>query len=244
MENADLSKPLMDAQAFLEKVMAAGKELAVEGKERSAGVTAKSKALAKQGEDVLIDKLGIEDTAQGRDALRKGAATGAAAGALALLLGSRSGRKLAVLGGLAGLGTLAYKAYEKNGGKMPSSLDEAIGVLKGPKASARSEALIAAMIAAAKADGSLDDAEMAFINAHEAVDANGLKSALSTHPDARAIAKMADSAQAAREIYAVSCRVANGLNPKERDYLDSLAMALKLDPELAARIETDVRTGS
>lgn len=233
-----------NAQDILEQIMAAGRELAAEGKAQTAGVTAKSKKLAKQGEDVLIDKLGIEDSDSGRDALRKGAATGAAAGALALLLGSRSGRKIAVLGGLAGLGTLAYKAYEKNGGKMPGSLDEAIGLLKGPKAEYRAQALIAAMVAAAKADGSLDEAELSFIKAHKNVDADGLKAALNTAPDAKAIAKLGDSPQAAREIFAVSCRVANGDNEAERDYLDTLAMALDLDPELAARIETEMRTGS
>ncbi len=239
-----MTETTIDAKALLEHIMAAGRDMVAEGKEKTAGVTAKSKALAKQGEDVLIDKLGIENTDSGRDALRKGAATGAAAGALALLLGSRSGRKLAVLGGLAGLGTLAYKAYEKNGGKMPGSLDEAIGLLKGPKAEFRAQALIAAMVAAAKADGSVDEAEMAFIKAHKNVDADGLKAALNTAPDAKAIAKLADSPQAAREIYAVSCRVATDDNPLERAYLDSLAMALDLDPELAARIETEMRTGS
>ena len=234
----------IDARALLEQIMAAGRDMVTAGKEKTAGVTTKSKALAKQGEDALIDKLGIEDTDAGRDALRKGAATGAAAGALALLLGSRSGRKLAVVGGLAGLGTLAYKAYEKNGGKMPGSLNEAIGLLKGPKAEYRAQALIAAMVAAAKADGTIDDAELSFIKAHKSVDAEGLKAALSTNPDARAIAKLADGPQAAREIFAVSCRVANGDSPAERDYLDALAMALDLDPELAARIETEMRTGS
>ena len=48
----------------------------------------------------------------------------------------------------------------------------------------------------------------------------------------------------ALEIYGASCRIANGLNPRERNYLDSLAMELRLDPEIAARVETDVRTGS
>lgn len=232
------------AQEMLEQIMSAGKELAAEGKVKTAGVTKKSKELAAKGEDFLVDKLGIEDTEVGRAALRKGAAVGAGAGALALLLGSRSGRKLAVMGGLAGLGTLAYKAYQKNGGKMPKSMNEAVGLLKGPKADARAQALIAAMVAAAKADGEISNAELALIKAHNSTDAEALKTALSAEPDAKAIAAMADSDQGAREIYAVSCRVASGLSPSERDYLDALAMALRLDPELAARIETDVRTGS
>ena len=73
--------------------------------------------------------------------------------------------------------------------------------------------------------------------------AKPLKAALSQASNPKTIAALAGSQQEAREIYAVSCRVANGLNAKERDYLDRLAMALELDPELAARIETDVRTG-
>ena len=70
-----------------------------------------------------------------------------------------------------------------------------------------------------------------------------LRQALAHPSDAASIAKLADSEQAAREIYAASARIANGLNAAERDYLDALAMGLKLDPELAARLETDVRTG-
>ena len=42
---------------------------------------------------------------------------------------------------------------------------------------------------------------------------------------------------------AVSARVADSINPAERDYLDRLAMALRLDPEAAALIETEVRNG-
>lgn len=239
-----MSDVKVTAQNLLEQILAAGKELAAEGKAQTAGVTAKSKDLAAKGEDYLVDKLGVDDTDQGREALRKGLATGAGAGALALLLGSRSGRKLAMVGGLAGLGTLAYKAYQKNGGKMPSSLDDAIGLLKGPKANARANALIAAMVAAAKADGEISEAELALIKAHKSASPEMLHAALADEPDAKAIAAMADSDQGAREIYAVSCRVASGLSPKERDYLDALAMALRLDPELAARIETDMRTGS
>lgn len=242
----DLSK--MNAQDLLEQIISTGKDLASQGKSRSADVTAKvtkqSKQLASKGEDYLVDKLKIEDTEEGRQALRKGVATGAGAGALALLLASRSGRKLAVLGGLAGLGTVAYKAYQKNGGKMPKSMDEAIGLLKGPQAAARADTLVSAMIAAAKADGNISDAELAYIKAHEHTDVDALKIAINGTPDAAAIAALADSDQAAREIYAASCRVVDGLNEKTRDYLDELAMALKLDPELAARLETDVRTGS
>lgn len=230
----------LNIQDLLDEVLKSGKELASEGKARTAGMTEKGKEFGLKGEDLLIDKLGLEDTAAIRNALRKGVGTGAAAGGLLLLLSSKSGRKLATLGGLAGLGTLAYKAYQKNGGKMPNWKEEVVGLISGPKAAARSEAILRAMIAAAKIDGEITDMEMALIKDHD--EAN-LGDILEQEPDPRAIARLADSEQAEREIYAASCRIANGLNAKERDYLDNLAMALRLDPELAARIETDVRTG-
>lgn len=239
-----MSQAQITAQDLLERILAASKDVAAETKSRSGELTAKGKDLAAKGEDILVDKLGIEDTEAGREALRKGVGTGAAAGALALLLSSKSGRKLATMGGLAALGTVAYKAYQKNGGKMPENWkDEIAGMLKGPKAEARSEAILRAMIAAAKADDEISEDEMTVIKAVDKAALPVLEKALAQEPNAKEIAGLADSDQARREIYAASCRIANGLNPKERDYLDELAMAMRLDPELAAQIETDVRTG-
>ncbi len=236
-----MSNTQINPQDLLEQILSAGQELANRGRSQTQELTAKGKEVAAKGEDYLVDKLGLEDTEVAREALRKGVGTGAAAGALALLLSSRSGRKLITMGGMAGLGTLAYKAHKA--GKMPTSAQDVIGLLTGPKASARSEVLLQAMIAAAKADGEIHDDEMDLIRAHDNGAVDALKMAINQTPDARQIAQLSDSPQAAAEIYAVSCRIANGLNPKERDYLDTLAMALKLDPEIAARIETDVRTG-
>lgn len=233
----------ISAQQLLDKILSAGRDIVAESQTRSGELTAKGKEIAAKGEDVLIDKLGIEDTETSREALRKGVGVGAAAGALALLLSSRSGRKVATLGGLAGLGMLAYQAYQKNGGEMPNWREEVSGFLGGTKADNRAEMLIRAMVAAAKADGTINENELTLIKAHEAATLSLLKSALSQKPDAREIASLADSQQAAREIYAVSARIADGLTARERDYLDQLAMALKLDPEFAAHIETDVRTG-
>ena len=231
------------AQDLLDQILKTGREWAEDGKAQSNDLLKRGKVIAAQGEDILADKLGIEDTKAGRDALRKGMGAGAAAGALALLLSSRSGRKMATLGGLAGVGVLAYKAFQKNGGQIPNWKDEVVGMIAGPKGEARSDALLRAMIAAAKADGAISTDEMAIITAHEGEGTAMLEDVLAQEPKPRDIARLADSPQAAREIYAVSCRIADGLSAQERDYLDALAMALQLDPELAARIETNVRTG-
>ncbi|MCF6220979.1 MAG: tellurite resistance TerB family protein [Robiginitomaculum sp.] len=238
-----MAQSQLNVQDLLDQFLNSSRELVAQGKEQTKGLTAKGKEIAAKGEDILVDKLGIEDNETSRSALRKGVGAGAAAGALALLLSSRSGRKLALLGGLAGLGTVAYKAYQKNGGTMPKSAQDIIGLLKGDKAEARAGVILQAMIAAAKADGHVNEAELALIKALDKGAADGLEIALQKPVSAREIAALADSEQAAREIYAASARVANGLNPAERDYLDRLAMALNLAPELAARLETDVRTG-
>lgn len=236
-----MTEQTLSVQDLLNQILNEGKNLAKKAGENSGQLTAKGKEIAAKGEDMLVDKLGIEDTDVSRDALRKGVGAGAAAGALALLLSSRSGRKMATIGGLAGLGMLAFKAHQA--GKMPSSVDDVVGLLSGPAADTRAQVLLSAMVAAAKADGEIHDDELALIKAHDSASVAGLEAALNTPSNPKAIAAMASSAQAGAEIYAVSARVANGLNPKERDYLDALAMALRLDPDLAARIETDVRTG-
>ncbi|WP_409432075.1 DUF533 domain-containing protein [Litorimonas sp. RW-G-Af-16] len=236
-----MSSTQLQAQELLEQILAQGRALLADGKSQIPELTTKGKALAKQGEDVLIDKLGMDDTEAIRAKIRKQAKYAGAAGAIALLLQSRSARKLATLGGLGALGMVAYRAHQR--GAMPKDFNDAIGLLKGDAGNARAEVLLKAMVAAAKADGRIDAEEQALIDAHEGASNSDLQAILDTPASAKVIASMAKSDQMAAEIYAVSCRVANGLNPKERDYLDQLAMAMRLDPEAAAQIETEMRTG-
>ena len=148
---------------------------------------------------------------------------------------------MATLGGLSALGVLAYKAYQN--GEMPTTKDDVIGLITGKASNERAQTLLKAMIAAAQADGQLNDAEKEMINGYNKDGADALEALLGETASASDIASLSNSDQESREIYAISCRVADGLNAAERDYLDQLAMALRLDPELAARIETDVRTG-
>jgi uncharacterized membrane protein YebE (DUF533 family) len=175
-------------------------------------------------------------------------AGGAAAGVMALLLGTKTGRSIGktgvVLGGLGMLGKLAYDAYQKNAG--PAALPEAapVGQLEGPQAEGRSAAILIAMIAAAKADGHIDADEKAAIQSKLAElgpDAQSiLMDEIAKPLDAGAIAALADSEQAGREIYAVSVLVCRADHAQERAYLDALAGALKLDPAVAREIESAV----
>ncbi len=204
----------------------------------------KGKEIASKGEDFLVDSLGLDDNEETRNALRKGVGVGAAAGALAILMASRSGRNLVKIGGIAGLGTLAYKAYQKNGGTEPEESQGLIQTLKGEQAEKRTTAILKAMVGAAKADGHISMREKKLINSYNQSAKSPVKEVLNSPTSFKLIASLVDSQQAAREIYAAAARVANGINKKEREYLDNLARCLKLDPEIAARLETDVRTGS
>jgi len=228
------------AQALLDQILGKGQNLVKKVKNTdTAELTAKGKKMYKQGEDALAEKLGVGDDAESRMKLRVGSA--AAAGALALLLGNRSGRKLATLGGLGGLGYIAYKAQQA--GKLPGSMKEAMALIKGQAQPNRAEVLLVAMVSAAKADGDVSPEELAMLDGLAGIDAEDIRTVLAKDADPVAVAALAENKQMALEIYGASCRIANGLNPRERNYLDQLAMELRLDPEMAARVETDVRTG-
>lgn len=237
--------PATSAQALLEQILGPeilGKGQALFDKVKStdtAELTTKGKEMFKQAEDALADKLGVEEDAESRKKLRLG--TAVTAGALALILRDRSNRKLAALGGLGGLGYLAYKAQQA--GNLPKSFDEVKDLLSGNAPANRADVLLQAMVAAAKADGHVSVDELAILDALNGVETADVQAVLDTDDDPSSIAALARNDQMALEIYGVSCRVANGLNPRERNYLDRLAMELRLDPEVAARIETDVRTG-
>lgn len=209
--------------------------------EASGKLSVAAQNLGKQGEDFLIDKLGMDDTEAARSQIRQQAKYAGLAGGLALLIKSRSARKVATLGGLAALGAIAYKGHKR--GKMPESFKEAVGLLTGEDAEDRADRLVRAMIAAAKADGIVTDDERAIISAYPGTDEDSLNALLEMTADPVAIAALATSDQCGAEIYAVSARVADGTIPADRNYLDRLAMALRLDPDAAALIETEVRTG-
>ena len=230
----------MTAQNLLNQILGTGQDLVKQAKTAdTAELTAKGKDLFKQAEDALADKLGVGEDADSRKKLRLG--TAATAGALALVLGNRSKAKFAALGGLGALGFLAYKVQQS--GTMPKNFQDVVDLINDKAPANRSDVLLQAMVAAAQADGDISDEESLMLDGIDGVDAEDVRAVLSGKADPSAIAGLAKDKQTKLEIYAVSCRIANGLNPRERDYLDHLAMEMRLDPETAARIETDVRTG-
>lgn len=178
-------------------------------------------------------------------------------GALAMLLSSKKARKmggnLALYGGMAALGALAFKAYgdwqrdkaQQTGATViadPQTLDR----LPAAQAEQHSSAILIAMIGAAKADGHIGLAETQLLEqemaklSEDASDQRWLHEELSRPLDPSAVARIASTPEMAAEMYLASLLVVDDETFMERAYLDQLAKELKLDPDLKARLEQQV----
>ena len=167
-------------------------------------------------------------------------------GVLGLLIGSKRGRKMGgkalKYGALAGVGVLAWKAWQNHTGNSQGATDR-VEQLSGPARERRSLELLQAMILAARADGHIDAEERALLS--QQIDALGadqelhqwVERQLDQPLDAQALARQADSSQAAREIYLASVAIVDEQNAMERAWLDQLAEALGFAPELAGELE-------
>ena len=205
----------------------------------------------------------------GGDFLR-GAGGGALAGGLAaILLGTKTGRKLGgealKLGGMAAVGALAYKAYRDwqagkqpaPSGSQPQPQQAPVPMLPAPSGTpfnpstpneqqALARHLLRAMIAAAKADGHVDAQEQARIFAEmdklplAADDKAFVMDELRAKLDIDAVASAASTPEEAAEIYAASLLAIDVDNAAERGYLSMLAARLKLDDALVAHLQQNV----
>lgn len=180
----------------------------------------------------------------------KGALTG---GVLGLLLGNRRARKmggkLAVYGGLAAVGALAYKAYG-DWQRQQSGAGAAVvpaDALPPPQSESHSQAILKALIAASKADGHVDERERQVIEGEfSRLDAapevrQWLQAELQKPLDPAEVARAATSPEMASEMYLASLIAADEQNFMERAYLDELARQLELDEGLKARLEQQVK---
>ncbi|MCQ4316736.1 tellurite resistance TerB family protein [Stutzerimonas zhaodongensis] len=195
-----------------------------------------------------------------------GAGKGAlATGALGMLLGSRSGRrmggKVVTYGGLAALGMLAYKAYgnwqaqqaqqAQQGGAMQPTAARAepktVDRLPPEQVEEHSRGILKALVAAAKADGHVDDQEQQMIEAELAQLTDDpelrrwLEAELNKPLDPVEVAAAATTPEMASEMYLASVLMVDEEQYMERAYLDELARQMKLDDQLKAELESQVR---
>ncbi|MFG3451251.1 MULTISPECIES: tellurite resistance TerB family protein [Stutzerimonas] len=186
-----------------------------------------------------------------------------ATGALGMLLGSRSGRRLGgkavTYGGLAALGMLAYKAYgnwqaqqAQQGGAgvtQPNTQSEPKTVDRLPpeQVEEHSRGILKALVAAAKADGHVDDQERKMIEAELAQLTDDpelqrwLEKELNKPLDPVDVAAAATTPEMASEMYLASVLMVDEEQFMERAYLDELARQLKLDAQLKVELESQVR---
>lgn len=230
--------------------------------------------LLKSGQDLLQNKaggtqnkapsgglgglLGGSGGSGGLGGLLSGAGGGAlAAGAMGLLIGNKKvrkvGGKVAIYGGLAALGVIAYKAY----GNWQAQQGTASGVepltvdrVPAAQVEQHSQAILKALVAAAKADGHVDERERALIEGEFTKLDNDqelqhwLHSELNKPLDPTDVARAASTPEIAAEMYIASVMLVDEENFMEKSYLDELARQLKLEPGLKVELEKQVRQAS
>ncbi|WP_455807371.1 tellurite resistance TerB family protein [Pseudomonas fluorescens] len=230
--------------------------------------------LLKSGQDLLQNKaggtqnkpaagglgglLGGASSSGGLGSLLSGAGGGAlAAGAMGLLLGNKKvrkvGGKVAIYGGLAALGVLAYKAYgnyNAQKGTAPQTEPQTLDRLPPAQAEQHSQAILKALVAAAKADGHIDDRERQLIEGEFTKLDNDqelqhwLHAELNKPLDPTDVARAASTPEMAAEMYIASVMLVDEENFMEKSYLDELARQLKLEPGLKVELEKQVRIAS
>ena len=223
----------------------------------------------------LLDGKGTRDAAGSVSALKSsmnwgqfggGAATG---GALGLLLGSKRGRsfggKALQYGSIAALGAMAFKAYhvwqqKQDSASVPArslqqdgfsaSLQHANTVdrLPAPQVEVHSQAMLLAMIAAAKSDGHLDERERGIFEAEltrldaDPVMRNWFEDQIGRPLDPAEVALAASTPELASEMYLASLLVVDESTYMERAYLDELARQLRLPNGLKSELEAQAGT--
>ena len=180
-------------------------------------------------------------------------------GALGLLLGkNKKARKLASMGGLAALGMMVYNTYgeyqrqqqgtvgQLSAAQPVPAMPQTVDRLPDPQADAHSAAILQAIVAAAKADGHIDERERGLIEgefARQGVAADvqqWLHAELEKPLDPAQVARAATTPEIAAEMYLASLLVADEQGFMERAYLDELGRQLKLEPALQARLQQQI----
>jgi uncharacterized membrane protein YebE (DUF533 family) len=186
-----------------------------------------------------------------------GIAKAAVVGAAGLLLGTRGGRgiagNLAKLGGLALIGGLAYRAFRNYQSGEPllgqgrlESPELAPGAPHlDPSAATDEDAMlfVRAMTAAVTADGHMDEGERERVTTgvtRAGLDREGvswLANELANPASVEELARSATSLEKSAQVYAAARLAIEPDTPQEREFLHSLAEALKLDPALKREID-------
>ena len=150
-------------------------------------------------------------------------------------------------GGLAALGAIAYKAYgnwQAQNQAATAAGPQTIDRIAPAQAEQHSRAILVALIAAAKADGHVDERERQLIDnelnklTQDRELAIWIDQELKKPLDPTAIAAVATTPEMAAEMYLASILMIDEENFMERAYLQELAKQLRLAPELQTELST------
>jgi uncharacterized membrane protein YebE (DUF533 family) len=185
------------------------------------------------------------------------------AGLAGLLLGTGPGRnvaaKTAKLGGLAAIGGLAYKAFQNyRAGKPPIDLggDVEPAPAESPFGNTADQdkdqqtalLMVRAMIAAASADGVIDNAERSHIVG--GLERAGLDVAAAKFLDeefakpmsVEALVASVSTPAIATQVYTAARLAVDPEHPAEQQFLERLATGLKLEPGIVAHVDAAARS--
>ena len=161
--------------------------------------------------------------------------------------GRSGGMNYAALASLGMAAFQAYQAWQRQQGSAPQQAIQTVDQLDGPAAEAHSHAVLRALIAAAKADGRIDEKEQQLISSElgRHTDDPQLQAWLDAEVakplDAADFAEFAGDPAVATEVYLASVMLVDDQQDAERNYLDDLAGQLQIDPQLQLHLEQQAK---
>ena len=153
------------------------------------------------------------------------------------------GMNYAALASLGMAAFQAYQAWQRQQASAPQQAIQTVDQLDGQEAEAHSHAVLRALVAAAKADGRIEENEQQMISTEigRHTDEPQLKQWLDDEVakplNAADFAEYAADPGLATEVYLATVMLVNDQAPKERSYLDELAAQLRREPDLQLHLE-------
>jgi len=160
---------------------------------------------------------------------------------------SGGGTNYAALASLGMMAFQAYQAWQRSQASAPQEAPRTVDLLAGPEAEEHSHAILRALIAAAKADGRIDDSEKQMISTEIGRHTDDpqlqqwLDDEVAKPLDPNEVAQSATDPGMASEMYLASVMLVDDQQDAERNYLDELAAALQIEPELQLHLEQQAR---
>ena len=160
---------------------------------------------------------------------------------------SGGGMNYAALASLGMAAFQAYQAWQRQQATAPQQAIQTVDQLDGPEAEAHSHGVLRALIAAAKADGTIDAQEKQMISAEIGRHTDDpqlqqwLDAEVAKPLNAADFADYANDPALAAEIYLASVMLVNDQQDAERNYLDELAGQLHIDPQLQVHLEQQAK---